>query len=46
MKFTFEISKNTLPNASTLILACEVGRFGSSIISDPSFGVLAIRDRI
>ena len=42
VKFTFEISKNILPTASTFILAWEVGWFGIVITSEPSFGVFAI----
>jgi hypothetical protein len=41
VKFVLEMSKNTLPIASTLILAVVVGVEGTVMVSDPSLGVLA-----
>src|SRR5881227_2564962 len=41
VKFASEMSKNTLPTASTLMRAVVVGVFGTKTDSLPSFGVLA-----
>ena len=43
VKFVFEISKKTLPNASTFIRAVLVGVAGIRTVSLPSLGVLAVR---
>ena len=40
-KFEFEISKKIFPTASILILAVVVILFGTTMLSVPSFGVLA-----
>src|ERR1051326_7545625 len=41
VKSTLEVSKNTFPTASTLILACVLEMFGSVTWAEPVLGVLA-----
>src|SRR4051812_12485903 len=41
VKSASEMSKKTLPTASTLIRACDVATFGTVTDCDPSFGVLS-----